>query len=134
MNCGMSVSSSKDSVASVPPSADGSKWYVHLVEPDPGVTNANSRPASAATTSGFELHRMNRRLFDPLKRAPTAGPVAPSIHSPFTVSGLHSPMRVTSDTRSYSFSGGALTWIWASPRVPFFMGSSVLGVARRDQL
>src|SRR5436305_12182703 len=100
MTHGMSVSSSKDSVASVPPSADASKWYVHFVEPEPGVTKANSRPGSAATTSGLVLHRMNRRLLLPLNLAPTAGPVAPSIHPHLTVSGLHSPMRVTSETMS----------------------------------
>src|SRR5581483_6563389 len=108
----------------------GSNRYVHRVSL---VANANSCGASAATTVGLVLHRAKLRLLVPLKRAPTAGPVAPSIHSHFTVSGLHSPMRVTSDTSSYSFSGGALTWVRASPRVPFFMRPSVLGVARREQ-
>src|SRR6266568_2359395 len=135
MYAGRSSISSKDSVASVPPSAAGSKRYVHLVDgPRLLVTKANSRPGSAATTSGFVLQRITPRLLVPLKRAPTAGPVAPPIHSHLAVSGLHSPMRVTSDTRSYSFSGGALTWTCASPRVPFFMRPSVLAGARREQL
>src|SRR5436305_1747713 len=82
---------------------------------------------AAATTSGVVLQRTKPRLFVPLNRAPTTGPVAPFTHWHFTVSGLHSPIRVTSDTRSYSFSGGALTWACASPRVPFFMRPSVPG-------
>src|SRR4051812_18415566 len=93
----------------------------------------NSRPGSAATTLGFVDHRMNLFLFVPLNRAPPAGPAAPSSHWHLTVSGLHSPMRVTSETRSYTFSGWALTWMWASPRVPFFMGPSVLAGAREEQ-
>ena len=42
-----------------------------------------------------------------LKRAPTAGPVAPSSHSTLTMSGVSSGVRVTSATRAYSASGDA---------------------------
>src|SRR5207248_5695316 len=101
---GRSFMISKDSVTSVPPSVAGSNRYVHLVRSfDPtmaGTTNANSLPGSATITRGFVDHRMNLFRFEPLNRAPTAGPVAPPTHSHRTVSGLHSPIRVTSVTRS----------------------------------
>src|SRR4051794_7430838 len=117
---GRSFTISNDSVIPVPPSAS-SKRYVHFVSSllpmMAGTTKANSLPGSAATTRGLVVQRTNLFLLDPLNRAPTVGPVAPSIHSLLTFSGLHSPIRVTSDTRSYSFSGGALTWTCASPRV-----------------
>ena len=57
-------------------------------------------------------------------RAPTAGPAAPSIHWHFTVSGLHSPMRVTSVTTAYTASGDASTWIETSAPSPRFTMSA----------
>src|SRR4051794_9399815 len=84
-------------------------------------------------TSGFVLQRMKPRLLVPLKRAPDAGPVAPSIHTHLIVSGLHSPMRVTSATMSYTASGVWSTCTRASPIVPLFMGVSVLIRAGREQ-
>ena len=47
------------------------------------------------------------RLTWPLNRAPTAGPVAPCVHRASKVSGENSPIRVTSLTRSQTFSGAA---------------------------
>ncbi len=47
------------------------------------------------------------RLTWPLNRAPTAGPVAPCVHLASKVSGENSPIRVTSLTRSQTFSGAA---------------------------
>ena len=74
---------------------------------------------SASMISGLVLHRARPRLLVPLNRTPGAGPVAPSSHTHSTVSGLHSPIRVTSDTRSYRASADMSTWIPASPTVPF---------------
>src|SRR2546421_7523774 len=82
---------SKDSVTLVP-DPSGSNVYRQLVSL---VLKANSRPGSAAVTSGVVDHRMKPALLRPLNLAPTAGPVAPPTHSHDTVSGLHSPMRVT---------------------------------------
>src|SRR5688500_3788586 len=97
----MSFSNSNDSITLVPPPS-GSNLYDHLVPslPPSEVANANSRPSSATTTSGLVLHRKIPFLFEPLKRAPTVGPVAPSSHSQCRHSGLHSPIRVTSVTTS----------------------------------
>src|SRR5262245_11036556 len=114
----MSRSISNDSL-SFEPEPSGSKRYVHLVSVP--TSNANSRPGSATTTVGFVDHETTPRLFVPLKRAPTAGPVAPSSHTHLVVSGLHSPMRVTSLTTAYTTSGGASTETWTSAFVPFFM-------------
>src|SRR5688500_8029665 len=50
--------------------------------------------------------RMPCRLL-PLNVAPTAGPVDPAVHSTLVVSGLLSPMRVTSDTGAHTASAGA---------------------------
>src|SRR5262245_59179273 len=72
-------------------------------------------------TVGFVDHEMKPRLFVPLKRAPTAGPVAPSSQTHLVVSGLHSPMRVTSLTTPYTTSGSASTTSDTSDFVPFFM-------------
>ena len=41
----------------------------------------------------------------PWNRAPTAGPLAPPRHRPPVFSGLHSPVRVTSETRLQTCSG-----------------------------
>src|SRR5438309_8331412 len=97
-------------------------------------TKANWRPSSAATTRGLLLQRINPRRLVPLNRAPTAGPVAPPSHRHRTVSGLHSPIRVTSVTNSYSFSGGPFTCRVTSPLVPFFMVPSLLSGFTRGQL
>src|SRR5688500_11650225 len=74
---------SNDSVTSVP-EPDGSNRYRHLVSPLP-TSKANSRPGSAAVTVHFVVQPA-LRLFLPLKRAPTVGPLAPSSHSPPTFS------------------------------------------------
>src|SRR6476469_1260674 len=50
------------------------------------------------------------RLTCPRKRAPTSGPVDPSIHSHSSVSGLKRPVLVTSLTSAQTRSGGASTW------------------------
>ena len=43
----------------------------------------------------------------PSKYAPTSGPVEPRVHRASNVSGLNSPIRVTSLTRSQTAAGGA---------------------------
>src|SRR5690242_16113377 len=48
-----------------------------------------------------------RPLLLALNRAPTAGPVAPLAQEQRTHSGLHSPIRVMSETRPYTTSGAA---------------------------
>ena len=60
--------------------------------------NAKATPGSASTTSLTVDQRRHPRWLRPLKRAPTAGPVAPLSQRAPTFSGLHSPMRVTSLT------------------------------------
>ena len=75
----------------------------------PADAKANSRPGSAAVTVHVVQYtgpRPLRRTW-PRKRAPARGPVAPSSHSASNVSGLYSPIRVTSLTRSQTRSGGA---------------------------
>ena len=90
----------------VPPSTVSNR-YVHLVDsrPPSSVAKANSSPGSADTTRPWRDHLMRLpgpvRLW-PRNLAPTAGPVAPSCHSTFTHSGLHSPMRGKSATSSYT--------------------------------
>ena len=46
----------------------------------------------------------------PVNQAPTCGP-SPSSHQQALQIGLHSPIRVTSDTSAYSSSGGTATEI-----------------------
>src|SRR5438132_194793 len=79
-------------------------------------SKANLRPGSAATTRDAVDHE-NRFLLVPLKRAPTLGPDAPRSHLPPVHSGLHSPMRVMSETSSYTSSGGAAISLEASPLI-----------------
>ena len=62
------------------------------------------------------LQRSSPRRLRPVKRAPTCGPVAPSIQAQEYVSGLQSPMRVMSETRLYTRSGDASIYTSASPR------------------
>jgi hypothetical protein len=103
--------SSNDSVTSVP-SAVGSSEYPQVLAvapPSPATLNANSRSGSAAVTVQVVQYtgpRPLRRTW-PRKRAPGRGPVAPSSHSASNVSGLNSPIRVTSLTRSQTRSAGA---------------------------
>src|SRR3954470_23880428 len=70
--------------------------------------NANSRPGSARVTVGVFRHAGPRRpLLAALKRAPTTGPVDPLVHVQRTHSGLHSPIRVMSETSEYTSFGEA---------------------------
>ena len=86
---------SHDSVTSVPP-ATGVNAYPHRVRVA-SRTNANSRPGSAATTSERVSQVRSGSSFRPVKCAPTVGP-SPSSHQQAVHTGLHSPIRVTSDT------------------------------------
>src|SRR6476660_543739 len=69
-------------------------------------------PGSHATTVHLVQYIEQRtlRFTWPRKRAPTAGPVEPSIHSHSSVSGLKRPVFVTSLTSSQTCCGGASTW------------------------
>src|SRR5687767_100352 len=60
-------------------------------------------------TSQVVDHRVRPLRLWPLNRAPTTGPVAPSIHSARSVSGLHSPIRVTSVTIDHTRPASART-------------------------
>src|SRR5437764_7959118 len=79
--------------------------------------NSNSRLGSQAVTWHWVQYvgPFWFRLTWPRNQAPGAGPVAPLIHSASNVSGLNSPMRVTSVTRSHTFSAGAFMWTVTSP-------------------
>jgi len=70
----------------------------------PPTMNANSRPRSAATTSERVSRVLPGTSFRPVHQAPTRT-AAPSSHQQAVQTGLHSPIRVTSQTRSYSASG-----------------------------
>ena len=70
--------------------------------------------SAAVTLHVVDPFALPRRLW-PLNRAPTLGPSAPSIHSQPVVSGLHSPIRVTSAMRSQTASGAAAMVIRACP-------------------
>lgn len=70
-------------------------------------TKANTAPGCAAVTTAVVFQTTLRRL-RPVKRAPTAGPVTPSSHCPPSFSGLHSPIRPMSVTRSYTAVAGAM--------------------------
>ncbi|WRL62108.1 hypothetical protein U6N30_18865 [Blastococcus brunescens] len=62
---------------------------------------ANARPGSATVTTGRFFQLLPRALvLTASKRAPTAGPVAPSSQRQLLISGLNSGVRVTSATRS----------------------------------
>jgi hypothetical protein len=71
-------------------------------------TQANSRPGSAATTTERVSQVRDGVTLRPVKWAPTRGP-SPSSHQQASQIGLHSPVRVTSLTRSYSASGEQAT-------------------------
>ena len=60
--------------------------------------NANRRPSTAAVTVQVVLQRRNPYRLVSRKRAPTRGP-APVSHGHDVVSGLRSPIRLTSLTR-----------------------------------
>jgi hypothetical protein len=63
--------------------------------------NANSRPGSAAVTTGRFFHRLPAAAaLTASNRAPTAGPSVPSSQRQLTTSGLNSGIRVTSATRA----------------------------------
>ena len=74
-------------------------------------TNANSRPGSDTVTVHLVQYvgPLPLRFTWPRKRAPTSGPVEPSIHSASKVSGLKRPVLVMSLTNAQTFSGGAST-------------------------
>jgi len=101
----------KNSVTSVPSAARSSRYpqVLATLPPSPATLNANSRPGSAAVTVQTVQYTGPRpfRLTWPRKRAPGSGPVAPSSHSASNVSGLNSPIRVTSLTRAQTRSGEA---------------------------
>src|SRR5580700_4537864 len=85
----------------------------------PGAPTPNAKvfPGSDTVTVQVVQYTGPRplRFTWPRKRAPTAGPVAPSSHSAPNVSGLYEPMRVTSVTRSQTFSAGAAMWTVTDP-------------------
>ena len=93
---------SHDSVTSVPPSV-AVKAYPHRIKLPP-TTNANSRPRSAATTSERVSQVRSGNSLRPVNQAPTRG-LSPSSHQHALQTGLHSPMRVTSEIMSYRSSG-----------------------------
>src|SRR3954471_18112322 len=69
---------------------------------------AKARPGSATVTVGRLNQAGPRRpLFLALNRAPTTGPATPLAQVHRTHSGLHCPMRVMSETRACTCSGGA---------------------------
>jgi hypothetical protein len=61
-------------------------------------------PGSAATTCDRVSQVRSGVSFRPLNQAPTLGP-APSSHQQALHTGLHSPMRVTSEIMAYSSPG-----------------------------
>src|SRR3954469_8486298 len=75
--------------------------------PDSPTCHSKTAGASALVTVDFVLHCTKPCLFLPLKRAPTAGPSAPSSQVHETHSGLHRPICVTSVRSAHTFSGGA---------------------------
>src|SRR3954447_10790771 len=92
--------SSVDSVTVVPPRPLGSKVYRHkaIFSPNDLLSQATSLAGLAVTMwATVDQRRHPRRLRD-LKRAPSVAPVAPPTHLPPWFSGLHSPMRLRSDT------------------------------------
>src|SRR5207244_9894121 len=74
--------------------------------------NPNAAPRRLSVTTAV-VFQDSLRLLRPRNRAPTWGPVAPSSHSPPWFSGLHSPVRVMSATRSYTASALASTCLMA---------------------
>lgn len=103
----------KNSVTSVPSAACSSRYpqVLATLPPSPATLKANSRLGSAAVTVQVVQYtgpRPLRRTW-PRKRAPGSGPAAPSSHSASNVSGLNSPIRVTSLTSAHTRSAGALT-------------------------
>src|SRR5919107_192280 len=68
--------------------------------------NANRRPGSASVTVHVVTHRSGPRRLVPRKVAPTCAPF-PETHEAEVVSGLHSPIRVTSLISAYTSSGAA---------------------------
>src|SRR5215471_21285507 len=75
----------------------------------PSTRKANDRFRSASTTRTVVAHLAHPRLLNPTNRAPTSGPLRRPSHRHDVVSGLHSPMRLMSVTRSQTASGGAAT-------------------------
>jgi hypothetical protein len=91
-------STSHDSVTSVPPET-AVNVYPQRVQSPPTV-NANSSPGDAATTCDLLSHgSRSGDSLRPVNHDPTVGP-APSSHQHFTVTGLHSPIRVISEIMS----------------------------------
>src|SRR2546421_551915 len=98
-------------------------------------TKVNSRLGSHATTVHFVQYVGPRplRFTWPRKRAPTSGPVEPSIHSASNVSGLKRPVLVTSLTRRHTRSGGASTCT-VTESVGIGSGYGSAASAERDHL
>src|SRR5689334_18375954 len=119
-----------DSVTSVPSPA-GTRSYRHVFNALPvGPTpNAKARPGSHTVTVEVVQYvgPWPFRLTCPRKRAPTAGPVAPSSHSASNVSGLNLPIWVTSLTSAHTRSGGAAMCTLTDPS----MGTPYGGVRSR---
>ena len=86
-----------DSVSRVPPST-ASKVKPQRTQ-DPPTTKANSRPRSATATCDRVSHTRIGVWLRPVNQLPTRGP-APASHQQARQTGLHCPVRVTSDTRS----------------------------------
>ena len=84
------------------PVAVGANSYDHLATGNgPALTSkAKARPGSASTTVHVVDQRRHPLRLLPRNLAPTAGPVAWPSHRHEVVSGLQSPMRVTSLTSS----------------------------------
>jgi len=88
-----------DSVTVQPPAA-GARSYAQseIGTPTHVTVNANRRPGSAAVTLHVVVHCSGPRRLLPRNRAPTSAHRAPSTQRQDAVSGLHSPVRVTSLT------------------------------------
>src|SRR5947207_486763 len=73
-------------------------------------SKANSRPGAHATTTQSVTQRTHLWWLWPRNRAPTAGPFAPPRQAPRVVSGLHSPMRRTSEIAPQTVSADRSMW------------------------
>src|SRR5262245_9336638 len=68
----------------------------------PRLVNANSTPGSATSTRHFVCQVRSGVVFVPVNED-----LLSSCHSPASQTGLHSPIRVMSETRAYTASGAA---------------------------
>jgi hypothetical protein len=92
-------------VASLLPAEPSAGSSANPQRTQPSLTSqANSRPGSAATTWLRVSHVRSAFWLRPVNHAPTCGP-SPSSHQHARQTGLHSPIRVTSETMAYVASG-----------------------------